>query len=290
MKPIIIPETYNYVGVFLTLSCNLKCSYCLNNISGKAPGRKHLSTADWIEGLNRLQLRGIPISLQGGEPTLKKGYEEIIKKVDAKFDILTNLQFDVETFMMRVDPKKVTRDAPYASIRVSFHPEQMELDPLLGKVQQLKMAGYSVGVWGILHPKWEKEIREAKEVAEQLGIDFRFKEFLGEYEHRGKMYGTLKYPTAITYSNKDPSAPRIDPINPVKCKTTELLIGPDGNIYRCHADLYEMREPIGHILDPEFTIEDKFRDCDKFGCCNPCDIKVTFDRFQQYGHTSVEII
>ena len=30
MKPIIIPQTYNYIATFLSLACNLRCSYCIN--------------------------------------------------------------------------------------------------------------------------------------------------------------------------------------------------------------------------------------------------------------------
>lgn len=30
MKEIIIPDSYNYIAVFLTLSCNYRCSYCIN--------------------------------------------------------------------------------------------------------------------------------------------------------------------------------------------------------------------------------------------------------------------
>ena len=75
----------------------------------------------------------------------------------------------------------------------------------------------------------------------------------------------------------------------MKCRTTELLIDSEGSIFRCHADLYSGKNKIGSFLDPEFEIEDEFRDCSDFGHCNPCDVKVKTNRFQQYGHTSVEI-
>jgi len=35
---------------------------------------------------------------------------------------------------------------------------------------------------------------------------------------------------------------------------------------------------------------DEYRDCKFYGDCNPCDIKVKTNRFQQSGHTSVDII
>ena len=66
-------------------------------------------------------------------------------------------------------------------------------------------------------------------------------------------------------------------------------MGPNGGVYRCHSDLYEQRPPIGSIIDPEFQIDDHFRPCEVYGHCNPCDIKVKTNRFQVFGHTSVEI-
>jgi hypothetical protein len=47
---------------------------------------------------------------------------------------------------------------------------------------------------------------------------------------------------------------------------------------------------VGNLLEPEFQIEEIYRPCLHYGHCNPCDIKVTTNRFQQFGHTSVDII
>ncbi|HPP86773.1 MAG TPA: radical SAM protein, partial [bacterium] len=58
-----------------------------------------LSDADWIKALNRLELKqDLPITLQGGEPTLHKDFYYIINNLreDIKIDILTNLKFDVK--------------------------------------------------------------------------------------------------------------------------------------------------------------------------------------------------
>ena len=74
------------------------------------------------------------------------------------------------------------------------------------------------------------------------------------------------------------------------CRTTEFLIDPAGFIFRCHSDLYANRFPIGHILDPELPkLLGQWVACPVFGKCNACDIKVKFNRFQEHGHSSVEI-
>lgn len=277
-----IPETYNYIGCFLTLRCNLNCEYCINyfGLGHKYVQYKELTGEEWVRALNRLVSRDdLPVTLQGGEPGLHPDFITIIKnlKSELKIDILTNLCFDVDKFIQEIPPQRLKREAPYASIRVSYHPQHMDLRELIEKVKKLQKAGFSIGIYGVLHPAFDKKILEAQEQCRNLGIDFRTKEFLGVY--KGKLYGTYRYHDAV--------------MNPVRkwclCRTTELLIAPDGNVYRCHHDLYKKFPPIGNILDPDFKIEDRFRECSEYGDCNPCDIKIKTNRFQIYGHTSVEI-
>lgn len=280
LKPIVLPKDYNYAAVFLTLACNLKCSYCINNFGEEGTAKKHLSGADIVRGINRLVLReDLPITLQGGEPSLHKDFYYIVNNIkpEIKIDLLTNLQFDADEFMRKVDKDRIRRNAPYASIRVSYHPEQMKLEPLAEKVLKLQNAGFSIGIWGVMHPSQEELILKAQKYCQDLGIDFRLKEFLGE--HEGKLYGTFRYDGACEKKFK----------KTVLCKTTELIVGGDGSVFRCHSDLYEGRPPVGNFIDPDFDIQDIFRVCDVFGHCNPCDIKVKTNRLQEFGHTSVEI-
>lgn len=281
MKEIVIPERYNYIGVFLTFLCNLRCSFCINNFesSPKNSKKRHLTGDEWLRGLNRI-ISGpdLPITLQGGEPTLHKDFVKIVNGIrkDLNVDVLTNLR-DEKIFLEGIAPNRLKRKSPYASIRVSFHPEQMDIAELKNKVLAMLKNGFSVGIWGVTHPLQKSDIKSAQKLCRKKGIDFRTKEFLGEY--KGKMYGQYKYHEAVTKRIR----------RNVMCRTTELLIGPDGSVYRCTADMYEDRRPIGHILDSNFQIEDKFRPCSWFGHCNPCDIKLKTNRFQKFGHCSVKI-
>ncbi|KPK41089.1 MAG: hypothetical protein AMJ78_06490 [Omnitrophica WOR_2 bacterium SM23_29] len=280
MKDIVIPKTYNYIAAFITFACNYGCSYCINYFEIKRLPKDELSGEKWVKGINRIISRdNLPVTLQGGEPSVHKDFIYIINhiKPPLNIDILTNLQFDVDEFIRKVNPKRLRRQAPYASIRVSYHPEVMDLEETIRKTLKMLDAGFSIGIWGVLHPRLKDEILRAQSKCRRLGIDFRTKEFLGEY--RGKLYGTYLYEGAC--DNKLSKK--------VLCRTTELIIGPNGNIYRCHSDLYANRKPIGNLLDSDFEIEDKFRECDFYGHCNPCDIKIKTNRFQQFGHTSVKI-
>lgn len=276
-----LPERYNYIGCFLTLACNLRCGYCINHHGPTARARRHLRGEDWIRLVNRLVTReDLPVTLQGGEPSVHPDFIRIILGIreDVKVDLLTNLEFDVEEFARRVPPDRLRRDAPYASIRVSYHPPQHDLESLLGRVFYLRDRGYHIGVWGVLHPLYEGKVLEAQEQARRMGIDFRTKEFLGF--HDGVLYGSYRYPGGVELRFRKRCT----------CRTTELLVGTDGLVYRCHSDFYALRDPVGDLLDPGFRIEDRFRPCDWFGHCNPCDLKVKTDRFQRFGHTSCEVL
>lgn len=280
MKEITLPEGYNYIGVFLTLACNYRCSYCLNHFGESSVPEKMLSGEEWVKGLNRLNsCAELPLTLQGGEPSLHPDFIYIINNLNPELniDILTNLQFDPEEFIGKVNPERLRRDAPYASIRVSFHPEEIRIDRLIQKTLKMRDAGFSIGVWGILHPGEEKIALQAQKKFMEAGIDFRTKEFLGRYQ--GRLYGTYAYEGCLEEEKNIT----------VDCKTSELLINSDGLVYRCHSDLYSGRNPLGSILDEDFAVSDLARECRVFGRCNPCDVKIKTNRFQEYGHTSVEI-
>ncbi len=280
MNIIRIPDTYNYIGLFITFGCNLGCSYCINHFEQKLTGRKMISGKRWVDFLERLQSRpDLPVTLQGGEPSLHPDFIYIINHCNTALDIdiLTNLQFNIDEFIQKVDPQRLKRNSPYASIRVSYHPQNMDLDNTIEKVLKMLRADFSIGIWSVQHPECESAIKEAKRRCADAGIDFRTKEFLGEYQ--GKIYGTYKYPDACHKKFK----------KKVLCKASEVLIDPAGRIFRCHHDLYKGINSIGDISDPAGEIKDIYRECSYFGFCNPCDIKVKTNRFQNYGHTSVDI-
>ncbi len=279
---------HNYVAFFLTFGCNLDCGYCLNRHDEGSRYRgstyKHMDVESWIKAADRLVLRDdLPLTLQGGEPTIINGFYRFVTEVkpDIRMDLLTNMMFDVETFVRRVPPWRFDRDAPYASIRVTYHPGQNEIDDLIRKTLFLQDAGFRIGLYGILYPDADlrKHIMDTMETCVNLGLDFRTKEFLGEWND--EVYGTFKYPGSV----------KGERLKTCRCRTTELIVGPGGYIYRCHADLYLGRDPFAHILDGSFSKEaiDLFRSCTYYGTCHPCDVKVKTNRFQIFGHTSVEI-
>jgi hypothetical protein len=348
-----LPDTLNYIGVFLALECNLNCSYCINDpqqlgrrsdlfpIISKSV-RKGLTPAEWATALQRIPFRqDLPITLQGGEPSLywgSKGLGILLAEVPHYFDLLTNfaLQPEVLSLSLNGQHAKLQRDAPYPSIRVSYHADEMNrtwkgrgFEELVDRCEALRDYGFrvspikaesDVGIYMVEHP--DNVVTPEMKAAFEGRVPFETKEFLGV--HEGTLYGHYLYPFSTDLISRG--------IHPTtlscECKTTELLIDPMGFIWGCHYYLYEgwshggpkaqfaaieSKEfryakhgakifegqaiaPIGHILDPDFTMADLdiFRPCHQYGRCIGCDTKIKNDRFQSYSdrgvpHTSVKI-
>lgn len=281
MNPIKLPDNFNYIAAFLTFSCQLRCSYCINHHGGDLVKGRKLTPKEWIDGLNRIEARDIPITFQGGEPTVYKGFYDVINgiKRETSIDLLTNLEVDIEGFSASISPERFRSGTPYASIRVSYHHGQSSFKELVKRVIYLQEKGYSIGVFEVDHPDYHSDVLCRRDSAVGIGIDWRIKEFLGPW--KGKNYGTFRYEGAVN-SNI---------IRHCLCRTSELLIDPCGNIFRCHSDLYANRYSIGNMLDHDFDSKriGMWDSCDVMGKCNSCDIKVKNDRFQNFGHSSVEI-
>jgi len=238
----------------------------------------------------------IPITLQGGEPSDYPGYLNVIGNLKDEFykdefyiDMLTNLGFDVMEFMDEIPIEKMKRDVPYASIRATFHPGKIEINEFLGKVFNLQNKGYSIESFGINHP--DLFYFDILEKCRKMDVNFTMKEFFGKPKR--KLYGTYKYPDGVRgkphESHKYPDGIQ-SRRKKVQCKTTELLIGPNGNIHKCRRDLHYNEHPLGNILDEDLEIElGKYRKCKNFGECSYYDVRMKLDRFGEKEICPVEI-
>ena len=344
---VLIPDHINYIGVFLTLGCNLNCSYCINDPVQSGDRSKafsvrsstHLPHEHWAYGLNRLVGSDVPLTIQGGEPTLYYGPERssnfysLVRELDSRLslDLLTNLQFDPGVFSQELGEKALffKREAPYPSIRVSYHHEEMTkksggLEAIVQKCQNFSQFGFrvapqkaqsDVGIYMVEHPENTHIFKKSQEYSLEQGIPFEGKPFLG-IDETGRLHGVYKYP----FSTILPPTQLLE----CECRTTEILIAPSGFIYRCHHDLYESEQkgrlqvptplepgfsfkhfmdthrdlfkypPVSHILAEDLSFSHEFRSCSTFGACIGCDTKVKNNRFQSledHGevHTSLEI-
>jgi hypothetical protein len=272
-----LPKECKYIGVFLTFSCQFKCTYCVNRY-GELSRRKSMKVEDWVAGLSKISTcNEVPITLQGGEPTIYPQFYELVRMLRGKYlDLLTNFQVDERRWCKEIAWDDFYRPSKYASIRVSYHPGQSSILGLFARVWRASRRGYDIGIWAVDHPAYRRRAGALRRLARVLGIDFRLKEFLGWAD--GAFYGEYKYPKAVGQLHT----------HEVMCRSWELLVAPDGNIHKCHADLYAGRSPIGHILDERLPELGKWRRCSHAGHCNVCDIKLKTDNLQKGGHCSVE--
>jgi len=247
-----LPSIYNYIGILITLRCNFRCSYCLNWRINKIERNEQF----WLDAIDRIDT-DLPITLSGGEPSIHKAFFPLLFDLNKKFDILTNLTFDVDCFIKNVSVDRFQNDKGYAPIRVSYHPGFSEKINVIERVRKLMDAGFRVGLYVV-------ETEENKSTIEGLRkidwLDLQVKPYL---EHDVKIEETQE----------------------IRCAISELLVGPDGNIYKCHRDLYKGEHPLGDLLitDPNYC----FRMCFNADECHPCDTKEKRDRFGNPGYTSV---
>ena len=233
-----LPDDYDYVGVFLTDKCHLHCQYCITrqvggtfglNLVGR-PWTIYLEPNQWVDNLNRLELpEGVPITLQGGEPFLYAGIWHVLENLNHKADILTALPGYLKK--AHFDGLKTLRwnkrEAPYPTIRVSYHPGQHKFDELVQRVAELQKT-VDIGIYALGPPIHTiDQMQWMAELCDLWKVEFRPKEFLGEY--KGEFHGTYKYPEACRGKLLHKT---------VMCRNTVAVIGPDGSIYRCHSDLY----------------------------------------------------
>lgn len=347
-----LPESLNYIGLFLTLDCNLNCSYCINDPRQEgqrstvfpihAADQRSMSPDLWAKALARIPYSPeLPITLQGGEPMLywkSQGLGLLLEQVPHYFDLLTNFALQPAQFArsLRGQQAKLQREAPYPSIRVSYHAEEMDrawkgrgFQELVDRCAALDQFGFrvspekaesDVGIYMVAHP--ENHVTAEMERLYQGRVPFETKEFLGVHDNR--LYGHYLYPFSTDLISRGVALKTLE----CECRTTELLLDPLGFVWGCHFFLYqswveggpkaqfsvlaenEFRfaekakdlfgagtfAPIGHILDPEFTMAalNIYRRCNQYGRCIGCDTKIKNDRFQSYydrgvAHTSVQM-
>jgi len=132
--------------IHLTAFCNMKCSYCSAQGWMEAYKGQDLSLDEWKSAVTFFtkSFGAGMVQVMGGEPTIKKGWEEIVRIfVDAgwQVELLTNLVKDkaVVDFIKSLPQEK----RHLCLVYVSIHPTQQAFDPakLMIAFFQLKSLG-----------------------------------------------------------------------------------------------------------------------------------------------------
>lgn len=274
-----IPKEITYAELYYTLKCNLKCEYCINAADKIQRTREEQSYKVLADAVNNIDFDNLSLTIGGGEPTIRSDFYQFVDELreGISIDLLTNMQFDVKRFTQDIKPSKFTtmEDSAYKSIRISYHPSQMDREQIVYKARRLQDYGFSVGIFGIAHPLNIGDNIHMSELCRRNNIYFFVKEYMGEFDNQ--MFGYYKYKDAIA-----------GPLKTMECRTSELLIDPGGNMYKCHRDLYVIEHSIGNIIDKD-PIEFKYRMCNNYGRCNPCDVKSKVNAKLTHSRCSVEI-
>lgn len=270
---------YNYIGIFLTFDCPRSCPYCLNKSyhlshRGVSEGEK------WVTALNRLET-DLVLTFNGGEPLAHPDFFSIVNglREDKRIDLLTTLPIDPGEFMQNLPSERFRRDLPYPSIRVTYHPANMDLHQTIEGVNTIRSGGFDIGMSLVNHPYRKSEIQRCREQAVAAGIPCTVKPFLGYLD--GTLYGQYAY--------EDSCSRRF--MKNVNCRSSVLLVDPLGDIYRCHSDMFSGNNKgwLGSLFEPDEHISPRETGCDNYGFCHPCDTQIKFDRFGQWGYSAVSI-
>jgi len=261
-----LPKEINYAEMYLTFRCNFACNYCINKISGLEK-RTELSGEEWIKGLDQIDFGDLQLTIGGGEPTLHKDFFQIINNLKPKVELLTNMNFDVDRFIENANPERFnTSKTPfYHSIRASYHVGNSVPEELVKRVKRLNEHKFNAAIFGVRHPYTINENMQMAWLCAKNGIPFYEKDFLGKVND--KFYGFYKYPEGLNGKKKE-----------ADCRVRELLIAPDGDIFKCHRDLYHSENSDNNLKELKPITYD-FRKCNNFGECNPCDLKLKTNKY-----------
>lgn len=263
----------------ITYECNYRCSYCIlwKEHKERYP---YVKIDRWKEIWDRIfeKYWCSHIRFSGGEPFIYHNFIDLVAMLSEKhtIDITTNLTFDIEQFLKKIEPGGITLSA-------SFHPEFAEIDYLFEKVLFLNKKGFPTNVIFEARPSYLVDLDKYKSAAQKMGILLKIIPFLGEFE--GK-----KYPQSYSdrqrelleevvinretqfqkqinsqWFNQDVNKNNF--MQDRLCRMGQMYakISPNGDITRC---CHYESEKLGSIFDDDFRLLDEPMICKIESC--PC--------------------
>jgi len=247
--------------------CNYRCPYCFFN--GKWVEYKkrnvYLSVDEWMVYWNKIHEKygRCYILVTGGEPFIYPNFIELmtrLSEVHYPINISTNTSGDLESFVKRIDPERV-------SLSVSLQLNFERLDAFLEKVKFLRKHRFEGCINFVAYPPFVKHIALYAERFNAIGERLKVIPFWGKYQDK-------EYPFAYTQEEKEIIGIDDSWINNVRKKNSlcpagynSALIFPDGKVARC-GQIGE-RVLLGNFFDYEFKLLSEPLPCDAEYC--PCD-------------------
>jgi MoaA/NifB/PqqE/SkfB family radical SAM enzyme len=281
-----------YYGVFLNLSCSLRCEYCVQKISQPAvPAAEYTmkSGKDWVEALNSIEGRvkkrflrrakRKKISITGGEPTLHPDFAYIINNLDKNWNITVTSNL-FSPFYEKISSIKQIKKRAGLKFNFSHHFLYAPVDKFIENLKRVKDAGLFVHIIFIVaHPAHIEEVKKYRDILLKHHPIVKLQRFTGYYND------TL-YPVESGYDIECQQQDGIRNYQDYRegfsqkarqdmfCRMHKVLFAPNGDIYNCHYKLYTANaDKFGNIFDKNLNVdipEDYFL-CHDYGFCNPCD-------------------
>lgn len=253
---------------FITFNCNLQCPYCWERQAqkhGEMAVEPFKPWQDWAKAWNRIKPGVLDIS--GGEPFMQPGFVDMLDAMDINMAITTNLTHDMTQFVQRISPAKVF------SMTLSWHPTgKMGIDEFLGKCLMLKNRDFNITVNFVTYPEQLWMADYYKRRFDAHGIRFHIDPYAATKYYPFEMNDDERE-FAMSLTGQDRMNSFAKEVRPVKCSggMTHLSVQPDGSAYRCINDRILGLNPIGNILDENFTNNKVFTPCADYNKCAGCD-------------------
>ncbi|MBL7130478.1 MAG: radical SAM protein [Candidatus Omnitrophica bacterium] len=252
--------------------CNYRCSYCFlaEKWDRAAKENRYPGIKKWLDVWGKIleNYGECHIHFSGGEPFTYPDFFDFIVYLSemSTLEFSTNLSFDVEYFIRKLNPARVRLNA-------SYHPEFADFDRFLRDVLLLRGADFAVSVSFVAYPPHLKMLDDLNNQFSKSNITFIAQPFRGEYKKRA-------YPDSYSDSEKDMLGPcrkstsssntmfehhlGKKPNRSKLCHMGQMY----GKVYAC-ADVYRCcstgAEKIGNLLDDA--------DFKLFNNPEPCQIK-----------------
>lgn len=259
LTPLRVPASTTRIAVYLRPE----------DVPGWAPCGHVLSPFAWIRHLNRVVAQ-TPVVFAGEEPALYSGFYTLLEglRPDMDIEIETALGFDFDDWLQRVPPERFDAARPAPVFRARFDPRSMDADEAIERALLLQGAGFSISLRVMLVPTHKAEALGAAERARAAGLDAATEPFFGRVD--GRLFGQYTYRSACLGAH-----------HPVTCRSTQVLIAPDGGVFGCHHHLLAGVPPVAWLSEDHARLALPAQPCDAFGDCEPRDVAVTVD---QRGH------
>ena len=228
--------------IYLTLKCNLHCSYCVNEkVDGADKSRESVPPSAWAKAINRA---GRHVVFTGGEPFLYKNLPDLINAIDPflAVSIYSNMSFDVTKILSQIKRE--------ASFFVSWHAHQKpDRAIFLANAKAIQANPlFTLTAHAI----------EAHENQQMLEVD------LGFFRKNG-------VPVEIDVDQRDFKGCLQAQAQDALCRKRIYLLAPDGTRYQCVSRLMRAAKPMENILSQPLSEDICVAMCSDYGKCAPCD-------------------